>query len=112
MNYLKLETLNERLKNVSKEIIISLLYDQIRFQSEQDIEMMVINIKIDNNLTKQRKALDDIDNHQAYTGDKLVEWAKNHAEWERLNNIYDSLYQEYLSLQKQRDKIAKRGDSQ
>lgn len=104
MSYIKLETLSEKLKNVPKEILIMMLHDYVKFKDVNDIDNIIIDTKLELNLTKQRQALDNIDSHKNYTGNDRIEWLKNHQEWERLNKIYDDLYKEYEQLSKQRER--------
>jgi hypothetical protein len=107
MNYTKLSTLNEKLKNVPKDIVVLLLHNYLKFKSEHEIDILIIDAKLDNNLNQQKEVLNKIDEHGQCDTKDTIKWLRHHNEWEHLNAIYNNIYKEYEILYKQREKLNK-----
>jgi hypothetical protein len=107
MSYIKLETLNEVLKDVPKDIIIRILHEHVKFKPNVDIQLTIIDVKKTKNLEQQREILREQNSHKRYTGNNKLEWLKNHEEWDRLNTIFNKLSNEYDALSEQREKLVR-----
>jgi hypothetical protein len=105
MNYTKLLILNEKLKNVPKDIIVLVLHNYLKFKSEHEIDILIINAKLDNNLKQQKEVLNKIDEHGQCDTKDMIKWLKHHNEWQRMNDILNLLDKEFNNLSEQRKKL-------
>jgi len=104
MNYIELKDLQEILKNEPKESIISILHDYLKFESIDTLQRKIIHIKLDINLAKQKKVLDEIDSVDLLTKDK-IKWFENVDKHNRLNNELQKLDKEWNRLYKSLDEV-------
>ena len=104
MNYIELKDLQEILKNEPKETVVAIIHDYVKFNSIDTLQRKIIHIKININLAKQKKVLDEIDSVDLLTKDK-IKWFENVDKNNRLNNELQKLDKEWNKLYKSLDEV-------
>lgn len=96
------------LLKLPKEFLVKLYIQTNRGFYGKNLSMLrreILSLKIDINLENQRKVIDELDDFELYTGTNVVEFLKNHSQYEEINTRLKKLEKEYDKLQKERSEI-------
>lgn len=98
------EELEKVLNDLPKDILVKLYIQNTRGLFAKSIDQIkndIISVKIDINLEKQRKVIDELDKHPSYTGNNVLEFITNHEQYEKINAKLKKLENEYDKLKKE-----------
>lgn len=96
------------LLKLPKEFLVKLYIQTNRGFYGKSLSMLrreILSLKIDINLEKQRKVIDELDKHPSYTGNNVLEFIANHEQYEKINAKLKEIEKEYDMLQKERSEI-------
>lgn len=102
------QSFSKELMKLPKELLVNNLVDKTYSYyviSNLDPRRVILDMKIDFNISMQKKAIDELNNHKIYRGNDTMLFLANHEEWNKINKKIDDLYKEYESLYKQRDDL-------